>query len=143
MQFLKRLKDQKGFTIIEAIMSMMVLSIGLWGTMAIFQNVTQHSLSNDFKIIASQLATEQLENIISDKTFTGYDTVTDNEYTAQSLPAPYSSYKKNVIISEVDPQDMKTILPGSGYKRVDVTVSWGPNTYEAVSVSTVLANYSS
>lgn len=139
----KTLSNQKGFTFIEAILTSVLLSMGLMGGFAMMENATAHSLNNDFLVMGSQLANEKIEEIIADKTFQGYSVVTDAVYPDESLLAPYSGFSRSVSVQEVSSTDLTTPEAGSGYKRVDVTVSWGSAPGEQVEVSTMLSNYGS
>ncbi len=106
-----------------------------------FQSATQNSRYTDSRVIGSQLAGQEVEQVIADKAILGYGSILTNRYPSQAFQAPYNNFTKSVVVTEVDPSDMSTPLSGSGYKRVDVTVQWGAQAYESVSISTVLTNY--
>lgn len=142
----RKLKDKAGFSFIEAILTTSLLSVGLWGGLAILQNATSHSVNNDFRIMGIQLANEKVELILADKSFKGFDYILAENYPSESLSDPFSGFTRTVSIIEVDPTDLNdtnTPMPGSGYKRVDVNVVWGVESHEQVSVSTVVTDYDS
>lgn len=137
----KRMNNQKGFTLVESVMAMVVLSIGLWGGLATFTNATASSINSDSQVLGSQLAAQALEEVFIDKNENGYNSIVSENYPSATLSAPYTAYTKSVAINEVDPADMQTSQAGSGYKRVDVTITWGDAYAENVTVSTVFSNY--
>lgn len=134
--------NNKGFTFIETILTTLVLSVGLWGGFAIFHNATINSFNNDFRVIATQLAAEKIETITADKSFRGYDYVTGSNYPGETLGGAYNGFTRSVNITEVSSSDFNTVETGSGYKRVDVLVTWGAESFEVITVSTVLSDYS-
>ena len=137
------LKNQRGFSLIEAVLTITLLAIGFAGGLALFTNSTDNSLLKDYRVIASQLASEKLELIILDKTFQGYDYVDAVNYPDEDLADPYDNFTRTVTVEEVQSADLTTPEANSGYKRVDVQVTWGAETYQTITVSTVLTEYSS
>ncbi|MDO8518977.1 MAG: prepilin-type N-terminal cleavage/methylation domain-containing protein [Deltaproteobacteria bacterium] len=135
------LKNKKGFSLIEAILTITLLSLGLAGGLTLFQNSTDNSLMKDNRVIASQLASEKLESIILDKTFQGYDFIDETNYPDEDLADPFDAFSRSVIIEEVQAADLTTPEVGSGYKRIDVQVTWGVEGYQTITVSTVLTDY--
>lgn len=134
---------QSGFTFLEIVLTTSLLAVGFWGGFALLQNTTNNSLENDLRVMASQLASQKIETIIADKSFVSYDWVDPNNYPPENLAAPYSGFTRTVDVLEVSPNDLSTAQPGSGYKKVDVIVSWGNLPSEAIRVTTLLTNYSS
>jgi Tfp pilus assembly protein PilV len=139
------LTNSRGFTFIEAILTTTLLSIGLWGGIAMMHNATNHSINNDYRLMGIQLANEKIELIIADKAFKGYDWIAEGNYPDEDLSEPYSGFSRTVSITEVSPSDLDDVenpVEGSGYKRVDVEVIWGGQSHEQITVSTVLTDYS-
>ena len=137
-----QLLDCRGFTLIEAVLTTVLLGLGLGGSLTLLQTATVSSLENDTRITASQLAHEKIETIIAEKTFRGYAWADNANYPAEILNPPYSSYSRATNITEVDPADLTTPQAGSGIKRVDVTVTWGLENFQSITVSTVVGDYS-
>lgn len=137
------LKNEAGFTFLEIILTTTLLAVGFAGGFALLQNTTNNSLENDMRVIASQLASEKIETIIADKTFKTYDWILPANYPVENLNAPYSGFTRTIDILEVDPADLATAQPGSGYKKVDVVVSWGALPSQAIRVTTLVTDYSS
>lgn len=139
---LGKMANQRGFTLIETILTIVLLSFGLIGGLTLFRNSTENSLTKDYRVIASQLASEKIESILLDKEFQGYDTITEANYPDENLADPYGEFSRSVTIQEVDPDDMTTPSAGSGYKRIDVDVTWGAEGYQTITVSTLVTDYS-
>jgi Tfp pilus assembly protein PilV len=133
------IKNQKGFSMLEGVFTTMLLAVGLVGGMAVMQNATATTLNGDMNSTAVQLANEKIEEIMGDNEFQGYDNITDENYDAETLSAPYQGFSRSVNVTEVDSDDLTTEEVGSGLKKVDVTVSWGSD--DSVMVTTIVADY--
>lgn len=138
---LEKLRNKKGFTFVEAILATVLLSVGLWGGLAMFQAATANSSANDARVIAGNLASEKMEQIIADKRFKGYSAVVQDAYPSEELASPFSGFSRSVAVYEVSPDDLTTPQDGSGYKRVDIQVTWGNAEYQSLGVSTILTDY--
>lgn len=139
MNVFKRLKNSKGFTVLENILTVVVLSIGLMGSMVVMQNAALNTVNGDMNTIATQSANEKLEMIMADKTFQGYDFVTSDNYDSEVLQTYGMS--RSVSVTEVSVDDLTTPEENSGLKKVEVSVSWGEESYQVVNVSTLVSDY--
>lgn len=136
------LRDRRAFTLIELILTIVILAIGLFGVMIVFDNTTRAAMEADLKVTAVELGRERLEGIIADKVFRGYSYISLANYpAAESLTGTYDRYQRRLNIFEVSPQDLSTPVSGSGYKRIEVTVRWGERVTQQVGLSTVVAEY--
>jgi type II secretory pathway pseudopilin PulG len=134
--------NNKAFTLIETILTTLLLGIGLMGSLSLLQSSTATSFENNARVTGSQLAQEKLEAVIADKTFKGYSAINTASYPAElPLPTPYNKYNRTTTVTEVSGSDLQTAQAGSGFKKVDVAVSWGNQGYETVTVSTLVSNY--
>src|SRR3989338_1758963 len=68
----------KGFTLIEGVLSILIIGVGLIGVLYVFSGSTKSSLQADQIAVAQNLAEEKLETIIADKANTNYTTVINN-----------------------------------------------------------------
>ena len=139
---LKCLKNQRGFSLIESIMTLLVFSIGVVGALAISQNMVVNSTTGDYRVMAGQLASERIEQVIADKTFKGYATITNANYPGETLTGEFAMFTRATQIVEVSTTDYITPLVGSGMKRVTVTVSWDFRGAQSISVVTLLSQHS-
>lgn len=136
--------NARGITLIETILTIAIIGAGLLGVMYLFIGGTKSSLVADQTIIASNLAKEKLEQIISDRASKGYPVTIATNYSDGVLSGDYNEFTRNVTMFEVDPDDDNTVddfldpLPGSGYSRVTVNVTWGG---QAVKLETLIADY--
>ena len=130
-----------GFTFIEVLLATVLLGIGITGGLTLVQSSTLNSLDNESHVNANQLAHQKMESIIADKSFKGYASIISSNYPSETLASPYTGYTRTTTITEVQEADLTTPQTGSGFKKVDVKVSWGSATTQALSLSSVFANY--
>src|SRR3990167_6581319 len=91
---LQRLHNQKGFSFIEAILTTALMSWALWGILTVFYSASNSSLEGDYRVVASQLASEKMEEVIADKSFQGYSTITEANYPDETLADPYNGFAR-------------------------------------------------
>lgn len=136
---IKKLKNQKGFTLVESIMTTVLLGVGLLGGMMVMQNSVLHTVKGDMSTIATQLASEKVESILADKAFNSYEYLDSDNYDTEQLDT--YNMTRWVSIVEVSGEDLETPSEGSGMKKVDVTVAWGDTSAEQVVVTTLISSY--
>jgi type IV pilus assembly protein PilV len=107
-------KDEKGFTLIEVLVAIVILCVGLLGmaslTVAIIKG---NKLSNDLTT-ATTLAQDKMEDIRR-ASRTDYSNILDEN--PEVLDPPYEDYMRGV--------DVDDNTPASGMKSITLTVSWG------------------
>ncbi len=138
----KHLKNQNGFTLIESILTLVVFAIGVFGALAISQNMVINSATGDYRVMAGQLASEKIEQTIADKTFNGYAAIVNANYPNETLTGDFAMFTRSTQILEVSTADYTTASPGSGMKRVTVTVAWDFQGAKSISVTTLLSQHS-
>jgi len=140
---LKRNKRHKnGFTLIEVLLTVVILAVGLFGLMILYYNSTRNIMEGDINLMASFLVRERLEQLIGDKVNNGYASLTNASYTTTSTVSVGNHFfTRSFNIYEVNKTDLSTPLVGSGYKRIDMTVSWGMIAGQNITVSTLLTDY--
>ncbi|MBU4484142.1 prepilin-type N-terminal cleavage/methylation domain-containing protein [bacterium] len=138
--------NKKGFTIIEVLLTIVILSVGLFGLMILFNNASRGAIESDLEIMASNLAREKLEELISVKAdVNGYDSLscgtTTNTVSLGVSPGPVYAFTQEVTIEDVlsdletddeDPND-------TGIKRIDVKMSWLQT--NELTLSTIVTDY--
>nr|AQQ75240.1 hypothetical protein [uncultured bacterium] len=91
---------------------------------------------------ARWLATEKLEDIIADRhsTTRGYGYLVSGNYPIENPVGGAPGFTRSVSINETR---ANLTSPGTGYKRVTVTVSWtdATSTNRSLSIATVLTDY--
>lgn len=137
----KRLRNEKGITLLESILGIMILAVGYLGLLPMMTNATAKTLDNDRYVISSYLANDKMESIIADKNFKGYATVTATNYPNENMNSTNPGYTRTTTITEVSKTDLTTPQVGSGYKKVVVEVQWGAGSAEKSTLTTLLTNY--
>ncbi|MBI5300115.1 MAG: prepilin-type N-terminal cleavage/methylation domain-containing protein [Deltaproteobacteria bacterium] len=116
---------QRGFTLIEAILTLTILAGGIVGVLTLYQRNIANSDEMEQTLIATLLAEEKLEQIVHDKKYKLYPYIVTANYPAtENLTAEgYPAYTRTITIQEVRSTDLITPQSGTGYKRVTVGVS--------------------
>lgn len=137
MNFAARIS--RGFTLIEVTLTIVIISVGLFGMMFLFDNLTKGAMEGDMNITATFLNREKLEQLMFDKVYKGYDYVAINNYSAsEPVMVSNSHYIRELDIYEVAKSDLTTLQVGSGFKRIDVSVKWGDGPSQKVELSTLI-----
>lgn len=136
------MKVRYGFTLIEVLLTIVIISVGLFGLMSLYHNSVKSVMEGDIELMATYLTRERLEQLISDKANYGYDYVENDRYTTSaSVSVGNHVFTRSFNIYEVDGTDLLTPLDDSGFKRIDMTVSWGPSAGEMITVPTLITDY--
>lgn len=135
----KRIANQKGFSILESILSTVILAVALMGGMMVMQNATANTVNGDMSSVATQLASEKVDMILADKAYQGYEYVDATNYQSEDLTQPYQM-DRTVSITEVSADDLSTPETGSGVKKVAVTVTWGTQDYQTVTLTSLVSD---
>ncbi|MFH1952081.1 MAG: type IV pilus modification protein PilV [Pseudomonadota bacterium] len=114
-----------GFTLVEVLVAMVILSIGLLGMASLTVGIIHaNKFSNDLTT-ATTLAQDKMEDIRR----TSYASVTPEAKAA--LPSDYAQYKREVKVDDNN--------PATGMKTVRVKVYWGASDAHSVELKTILA----
>lgn len=133
-----KINNQRGSSLIDVVLTTLVLGVALFGGMLAMQTATAHSVDGDLNSIAVQLANEKIEEIMADAEYKGYDVVVDANYSPENLPDHYNM-TRSVRVTEVSESDLSTSSIGSGLKKIEVTVTWGVGGYQTVTLTTMVA----
>ena len=144
------LKKDRGFSLIEAVLSIALIGVGLVGIVYSFQGAARSSLLADQTVIATNLARETLEKIIAYKNTNGYSntltTINTNNNYDENPVSGFSNYVIDATALEVDSDDDDNVddfldaFPGSGYARVTVNISWD-NGNHSINLATLITDY--
>ncbi|MEW5734151.1 MAG: prepilin-type N-terminal cleavage/methylation domain-containing protein [Thermodesulfobacteriota bacterium] len=110
-----RQHQDNGFTLIEVLLAMTILTVGLLGMMALTVSIMQQNGYSKAVTTATTLAQDALERAV----FTGYDNLpAADQITAETYGsiAGFPDYRRTVAV-DVD-------APEPGMKEVLVTVAW-------------------
>ena len=138
--------NQKGFTLIEVILVIVIMAIAIPSLITGVSFMTQGQVNTLGTTTAADLAQEKLEQIIADKRnpAVGFSNITNARYPAETPVTGFSNYNRSVNIICVSAADLNTAVAcPTDYKRVAVTVQAvgvGPSVPDAVLV-TLLTNY--
>ncbi|OGQ05225.1 MAG: hypothetical protein A2W61_01845 [Deltaproteobacteria bacterium RIFCSPLOWO2_01_44_7] len=122
---MKNLKNKKGFSLIEAILTMTILAFGIVGVLTIYQQNIERADEMEQTLIASALAQEKLEQIIHDKKYQSYDYIIQSNYPTETLASEgYAGYTRTTTITAVSPSNLSSPPQGNeaGYTKVTVSV---------------------
>ena len=122
---MRTVSDQSGFTFVEAVIAIVVIGIGLVGLTTIFANSAQNVAGIDQSVTATYLASERLEQLISNRHAGGYNTVAVGTTTEASV-AGFAGFSRVTTIQFVQPSGsiFDVVQSDAGYKKIQVTVSW-------------------
>ena len=122
------LANDRGFSLIELIITIIVIAVGVLGLIAALSFTTGRSINAELMTTTTLLAQERMEQLIGDRRSSGYTAASLDIGTtpATAFSAPYADYTWTVEICNVDDTLMPTNCTdpddGSGYKRMTVTV---------------------
>lgn len=114
--------QSKGFTIIELIISIFILTVGISAVLYMFPLGTQVQKSSQMATVAIQLSQGKMEEIISKSYSEIVPGTVEEDY---GFDSDFNSYRRQTEISYFDPENPQ-IVPGSdlGIKKIQVTVFW-------------------
>lgn len=129
-------KSQGGFTLIETIITLIVLSIAVVGVLSVFTVGLKGSTDPLILNQALALAQEKMEEAVALRQSGGFAAVTTINPGAPAFPAPYDTYGWSRAL-DCDP----AFVPcPAQYQRVTITVSWNAGA-DSVGLATLIANY--
>ncbi|MFH1581821.1 MAG: prepilin-type N-terminal cleavage/methylation domain-containing protein [Pseudomonadota bacterium] len=123
---MRRLRNNNsGFTLMEVLVAMLILSVGLLGMAALITGIiNSNKLSNRISV-ATVLAQDKMEDIKR----IGYDNAVGGTEDYDTI-SDYSLYKRITNVATGD--------PAAGLKKITVTVYWESDDHSVV-LNTILA----
>lgn len=121
-------QNQRGFTLIEVLITIVLLAILTSGLMAMFSTYSKSNGNAPVLIQATELAQERMEQIIADKynPSRGFNYITNANYPAENPVNGFSSFNRSVNIFFVNPTGGNLNANAgvtTNYKNVSVTVT--------------------
>jgi len=132
------LRDVKGFTLIEAILVMVVVGIAFFGFGFLFGNLNQEALKADRTILATNLAKAKIEEVMQEKADSGYGSISSESVV--TVNSGSWAFTREVTVSYLNPTDLSTSLSDTGYKRINVEVGWGAGAGESIEMTTMVTD---
>jgi len=137
-----RTRGQGGFTLIEAIIAIVVMSIAVPGMFWAIRDAQRERVDPVQVSRARWLASEKLEDIIADRNSgtRGWSYVVGGNYPAEGSVAGFAGFSRSVSIVETG---ASLSGAGTGYKTVTVTVGFvdGKGASRTLSLATVVTDY--
>lgn len=137
-----RAAGEGGFTLVEALLSLVVLGIALVPLINLFgQAAERHTLADE--VVASGLAASKMEELVANRALEGWTSFTASPTTYQNVDATnFPGYQWKVEVVKVAQSDFNQAL-GAGantrYKRLTVFVKKPDNT--ELTLVTVATDY--
>jgi type II secretory pathway pseudopilin PulG len=114
--------SDKGFTLIELIITTATLVIGIIGILSLFPVSVRTAKSAEMSTIAIQLAQGKIEEMISKS----YTEIASFAETYGEIP-DFEAFKRVTTVNYYDPSNSTTTEDDLGIKRVAVNVYWKSN----------------
>ena len=129
------MRQGKGFTLVELVMSIIIIAICAIPTALMFQQAAGKSFITRVTTVATALAEEKMEETLG----LGFSGVTDSGPTAFS--SPFSDYSYQVTVYYVQAADLNTSVSPTvtAYKNVEVRISH--SAVGTVSLMSLLTSY--
>ncbi len=134
----KRILNKKGLSLLDSLFGTIILSVALTVGLSAIDSASANAVNNDITVLATQYANEQIEIILTDKEYRGYDYVVDANYDNEE--SDQYEIIRSVNITEVDPDDLTTPEENSGAKKVAVTTTWGDDDNQTVTITTLVVD---
>ncbi|CAN5838739.1 hypothetical protein BH11PLA1_BH11PLA1_18850 [soil metagenome] len=130
-----------GLTLIEAVIAVVILSIGVPPLLLALRNATVRRVSQTLSERARWLAVERLETVLADRNSSarGYGYITGSNYPAEAAVSGYAAYSRSVTLTTTG----ANFAAGTGYCTASVTVGYTDPVRgaTALSLSTVVTDY--
>lgn len=130
-------KQNFGFTLIESLIAIFVLTVGIVGVLSAVPLAVQVAKFAQMTTVATQLGQAKIEEIVS-KSFA--DISSEPE---EKLSSPFEAYSREVEVTCFDPnENLFPNCPDTGIKKIKVTISWKSPlgvTTKKVEISTLIA----
>ena len=111
---------EKGFTVIEMMTAVFILSVGICAILIIFPLSLKIIRSSDLATKAVGLAQEKIEEISSD----AYESISIGT-TDENLAGPFNMFLRQTTADYADPANgMAAVLNDTGIKKITIIVSW-------------------
>lgn len=111
--------NNKGFTLIETIIAIAILTVGIFSVFQIFPFIFKVTETSNHSTVASNLAQGSIETELNN----AYEDIAIGEKPLTAYEAPYSNYSYQVSIGYIN-QNLEQAETDQGLKKIVVTVNW-------------------
>lgn len=134
-------KSTRGFSFIEALFALVILSFGFVGILSLYSMMDGNSGNDEMKLIASKLASEKVEQLLATKASVGYENINTGT-SSEQISYDNLSFQRQTVVNYVEGSDLKTVSGSdTGFKRIDVTINWNNGSTQNVSVMSLISNH--
>ena len=138
----RRLRNEAGFTLVEAIVSIVVLGIALIPLVNLFARASERT-NMQYEVVGAGLAAAKMEELMANRALQGWTSFTASPTTYQVVDATnFPTYQWKVEVVKVAQNDFNQVL-GAGantrYKRVTVFVKKPDN--QELKLVTIVTDY--
>jgi prepilin-type N-terminal cleavage/methylation domain-containing protein len=134
----------KGFTLIEAMIAIVVLLIGLVAVMSFFPLSLKVSGNSQDLTAASDIALMEIENLRGySYDDIGVGTIETKHYLSTDPNNYLSAYQRQTAVNYVD-SDLNQTVTDSGLKKIAVTIYWrlpSSKTEKTLEIDTLIASH--
>lgn len=134
-------KSNTGFTLIEALLAVLMLSFIGVGVLQLFTQLSVANSKSILSTVALSLCQEKMEIISNDRLRLDYSGITSVRYPAETITQSGVSYVRSVAITEVAATDFSTASVGSGIKKIEVFVRLSSESNSAAKLTGMVASY--
>lgn len=111
----------KGFTILETMIAVLILTIGITAVLQLFPLCSNIQKSNEMKNQAIFLAQEKMEQEI----FKTYENIQVGNVIESSISSPYERFSRETKITYLN-SDLEEVGLDLGLKKIEIIVQWIP-----------------
>lgn len=130
---------KKGFTLVELVVVLVLLSVGLVTLLLVLRNASVSNATAHIITVANELGEGKIEEILADRKTQGFDYIKNLNYPTEDPVTGFNSYMREVDIYYVDLSDLDTPVIDSNYKRVEVSVNSKGGVEPAVKLITIVS----
>lgn len=134
----KMRKNNRGFSLFESVLVIVMVGVTFLAFGYVFGSIDQEALKADLTVLASKLAREKMEEVIQLKADSGYAAVSAESST--TVTSGSWQFTRQVDVEFVNPADFSSSVSDTGYKRVEVIVSWGGGSGESVTLTSLVTD---
>ncbi len=134
-------KREKGFSFLEALFALLILSVGFSGILSLYSLMNENTSNDELKLVASKLASEKIEQVLANKANLGYSNISTGT-TTDAITYDNLNFSRQTNINYVESTDLSTVSGSdTGFKKIDVTVNWSNGSNQNVTVQSLISNH--